>query len=103
VRSRDQRRRGLVEADVSVESEPEDLQIDPSGSVNRSFVARALAPDIRRIAARRIDACLRQIDAIEQVLTHECAIARRMCRANADELVKIECACAPKVGAAFAV
>ena len=70
MRARDERACRLVEADVAVDAEPEDLQVDAAGARDRALVAMRIRADRdpARRAVQKVDAARRQVDAIEQML-----------------------------------
>ena len=106
MRARDERPGRLVEADVAVHAEPEDLQVDAAGAFDRALVAIAFALDLppgADGAVQKVDAAGRQVDVIEQVLLHERAVAPRIVRADAEELVEVERRRAAEIGAAGGV
>ena len=103
VRGRDQRARRFVEADVPVEPQPENLQIDAAGFLNRSFVADAFLREIRRRAVEQMDPAGVEVDVIEQVPAHETVIAARIVAREPDELVEVERGGATEVRAACPV
>ena len=78
MRLRDQRSRRLVESDMAVQTEAQNLQIDSSGSRDRAFVAAALPLHIASRAVQYVDAFALEVDAIEQMPMHECAVAARI-------------------------
>ena len=90
MRPRLQRRRRLVEPDVTVRADAEDLQVDPAGRGDLALVARALLRRVRRRAVQEVDALRRQVHATEEVRVHEAAKAAGMRRRNPDELVEVE-------------
>ena len=56
MRTRDERRARLVEADVPVDPEPEDLQIDAPGAADRALVLPAFSLDCACAPIQAVDA-----------------------------------------------
>src|SRR3954470_13036040 len=98
MRPRLQRAPRLVEADVAVGADAEDLQVDAAGRRDRRLVALAFGLGVGSRAVEEADPLGRQVDAREQVLLHEDAIAAWMSRGNAGELVEVERGRAREVG-----
>src|SRR5262245_63713975 len=100
VRRRDQRARGFVEADVPVETQPENLEIDAASSLNRPLVADAFLGEIHRRAVQQMSPADVEVDVIEQVPAHETVIAARIVVRQPGELVEVERGGAGEVRAA---
>ncbi len=100
VRPRGQHRPRLVETDVAVGADAEDLDVDAARVRDRLFVARALAIRIGGRAVQKVDLIGAKIHAAEQVLVHEPAVAARVRRPDAEELVEVERPCGGEIGAA---
>src|SRR5262245_44371243 len=90
MRARDERVRRLVEADVTVRAEPEDLQVDAACALDRSLVARALGGRVARHPVQEMDLSRRHVHVIEEMPTHERAVAAGIRRRETDEFVEIE-------------
>jgi len=87
---RNQRPRRLVEADVPVEPEAENLQVDAARAIDGAFVGPAFLVDVARRPVQEVNPPRRQVDVIEQVALHECAIAARIAGGETKELVEVE-------------
>ena len=85
-----QRRRRLVEADVTVRANAEDLDVDASGGGNLALVARALRLGIGGRSIQEVNALGRKIDAAEEVRVHETAEAAGVPGGDPDELIEVE-------------
>ena len=90
VRPRRQLRRRLVEADVAVLADAENLQVDAAGPQDAIFEPRALGVEVLRLAIEEVRLARRQVHVAEQVLAHVGAVAARVRRIDAHELVEVE-------------
>ena len=75
VRSRNQRRGGLVESDVAVGAEAENLQVDPAGAIDRALVAIAFTRRVARRPIQKVNSPQLQVDVIEEMALHERTVA----------------------------
>ena len=85
-----QARRGLVEADVPVDADPEDHQIDTAGRRNRALVAIAFLLEIRRRAVEKPHVARLDANLSEELSVHVLPVALGIATAEADELVEVE-------------
>ena len=70
--------------------EPEDLQIDAAGAFDRALVAPHSARQVGRWPVEEMNPARRQVDVVEEMPLHERAIAARIRRRDADELIEVE-------------
>src|SRR5262249_7217915 len=80
----------FVEADVSVASESKHHQVNATGSRDRTLIALAFSGRILRHPVQEMRSFPRDIHVIQQMPLHECVIALRIARRQADELVQVE-------------
>ena len=80
----------LVEADVSVQTHAEQLQVNAARCLDGRIVALALPLGVKLRAVRQIDALCRHIHRVEEVFVHEIVIALVVIGRQAAVFVQIE-------------
>src|SRR5262245_44674332 len=90
MRSSHQRRRWLVETDVTVRADAQHLQIDTPRVSDLLLVAQALGLRIGSGAVQKMAIPGLDVHVTEQVLLHEASIAARVIRRDSKELIEIE-------------
>ena len=81
---------GLVEADVSVASDAEDLELDASEVFHLGLVAFALGDDVVGESVEEVDVCGVEVDVLEEVVLHEAPVALLVVVGEAEVLVEVE-------------
>ena len=80
----------LIEADVSVQTHAEQLQVNAARRLDGRIVALALPLGVKLRAVRQIDALCRHIHRVEEVFVHEIVIALFVIGCQAAVFVQIE-------------
>jgi len=75
---------------VAVSADAEQLDVDPATVTDLLLELAAPLGQIRTVGRREVDVVVRHVDAVEQVLAHEVAVALRMVGGQAEILVEVE-------------
>ncbi len=80
----------LVESDVSVQTDPEQLQIDPAQAIDPRVVLGALARKVRRASVGNKGVLTTDVDVIEKVFLHKITVALRVILTQPNVFVQID-------------
>lgn len=77
-RTRNQRRAGLIERNMTIRTDPADEQFDAAGRQDFTLEGVAFGFKVRRVAVENVDVCGINVDVLEEVVEHEEVVALRV-------------------------